>query len=286
MSAPYAARCPVTSSPYATLLLGLGMLTFSASARAAPVIRAEREVVLPGVAGHEAPTVYGAADFPLTLVFDGPLRKEGLTLPGADLRLHPFIADSVLLTPSQELAARGSVPFRVPLVDGTAVELRLAFIPARVDGRVRIVRRGAPPPHVAARFEVLREGRKEALRVAAAAILGGRREECNSVGDLVPKRVKVPNEGRRRAPRVCLLMALAYIRAPATCVAPSIRVERQAGEPVELLFSEVSCPPGDACTATLVVRSPAPAEHPDVALTLLEKDGTVCARFTSVWLRP
>ena len=276
----------MTSTPYATLLLGLGMLTFSAPARAAPVIRAEREVVLPGVAGHEAPTVYGAADFPLTLVFDGPLRKEGLTLPGADLRLHPFIADGVLLTPSKALAAQSAVPLRVPLADGTSVELRLAFIPGWVDGRVRIVRRSVPLVEVAAKFENPRALADEALRLAATAVLGGRRLGCNSIGMVMPRRVKQLNAGGLSPLVVCLVPPLAYIKARPLCSSPEVGVRSEGGKPAGLLFAEVACPQGQACTAMLVMRSPAQEEPSEVTLEFMEADGTVCARFPSVGLQP
>ena len=120
----------------------------SATATAQPLpeekLEGEREVVVTGERGERPAVVYAAANVGVQLVFDAPLQRTdggiALRLPGGDVRLHPYLENALVLTPSKALATSLMVPLQVHLVDG-GVPLLLTFQPGRVDHVLRILQR-------------------------------------------------------------------------------------------------------------------------------------------------
>src|SRR4051794_21060667 len=102
-----------------------GLLAVSATATAQPrpepqeKLEAEREVVVTGEHGEQPAVVYGAANIGVQLIFDAPLQRtdagSALRLPGGDVRLHPYLENALVLTPSKALASGPTIPLHVAL---------------------------------------------------------------------------------------------------------------------------------------------------------------------------
>src|SRR4051812_7218020 len=106
--------------------VAVGVLAVSATATAQPLpeekLEGEREVVVTGEPGERPAVVYGAANVGVQLIFEAPLQRTdagiSLRLPGGDVRLHPYLENALVLTPSKALASGPMVPLQVHLVDG------------------------------------------------------------------------------------------------------------------------------------------------------------------------
>src|SRR3954453_8827668 len=120
------------------------LLAVSATTAAQPrpegKLEAEREVVVTCEPGDRPVLVYGASNIGVQLIFDAPLQRTdagiALKLPGGDVRLHPYLDNALVLTPSRALSSGPAVPLRVPLVDG-GVPVLLTFHSGRVDHVLR-----------------------------------------------------------------------------------------------------------------------------------------------------
>jgi len=117
-------------------VLGLAAISAQAQEAGGGPARVRRVVLVGGPAGHPA-TIHGAADKPLSLVFDVPLGAGTVRVPG--VAIHRSGPNALVLTPSR--AARGSVPVTVPLSGGT-VTFTLAVKPEPPDERVEVRRSG------------------------------------------------------------------------------------------------------------------------------------------------
>ena len=228
----------------------------------------EREGVLTGAPDEAPAVVYAAADVPVALVFDAALQKgSAVVVPGADVHPHPFRPNALVLTPSSALAAHGSSPMSVPLVDGV-VALTLSFTPDRCDRLVRFARR-APAARAAPTAGEL----QSALRIAAPAVLG-------DVSGADVKRGVVQR----------VMGGFSYLlvknKKNLECVPTSARMAR-GEESVEVLLAEQAkpCVAGKVCYLILVVRAPA-EEAADYVLELLAADGAVCELSSGITLGP
>jgi hypothetical protein len=246
--------------------------------------REEREIVLTG-APDERPVVYGAADVPLVLQFDAPLQEDaGVILPGADVRAHPHLENSLVLTASKPLATQGAVPLSVPLADG-GVALNLVFTPEKSDRGVRIVRRAVSTGEAIPRSQ---EAVHEVLGVAARAVLG-EASTCHSLDSRDPQpRTIVQSKEVSFFVLVCAVGSFSYIRAKAPispgCAPTAARVVG-GNEIVEALFFEpaMSCEDGLACQ-TLIIQTPT-EEADGFVLELLARDNAICQSIEGVALR-
>ncbi len=216
--------------------------------------------------------MYAAADVPVALVFDAALQKDSaVVVPGADVHPHPFRPNALVLTPSSALAAHGSFPMSVPLVDGV-VALNLSFTPERCDRLVRFVRR-APAARAAPTSGEL----QSALRIAAPTVLGND-SGADGVGGPVKGGVL-----QRVVDGFSYLLVRNY---KLECVPTSARLMR-GDEPVEVLLAEQAkpCVAKRLCELMLVVRTPA-EEATDYVLEFLAADGAVCELSSGITLRP
>src|SRR6185295_1188987 len=151
-----------------------GVLVASMTAAAQPLVEekleVEREVVVTGEPGDQPAVVYGAANIGVQIFFDAPLRRTdagiALKLPGGDVRLHPYLDNALIVTPSRALATGPAVPLHVAFLDG-GVPLLLAFQPGRVDHVLRILQR---PRALDAGTAVSRASFQEALNSTAGTI--------------------------------------------------------------------------------------------------------------------
>src|SRR5512132_1243880 len=126
-----------------TLLASLALSSLPAIAQPGPGASSapERVIAVSGAPDEPPPVLYAAPDVPLVVIFDAPLRKDAaVTIPGADVRPHPFLPNALFITPSKPLAGQGSVPVVVPMAEG-AIALTLAFSRTQRDATVRIVHR-------------------------------------------------------------------------------------------------------------------------------------------------
>jgi hypothetical protein len=262
---------------FLSALFSLALVSFPAAAqpRPCPAESAEREVILTDAPKEPPAVVYAAAEVPVALVFDAALQKDSaVVVPGADIRPHAFIASALVLTPSKALAAQGSAPMSVPLVDGV-VALTLDFKSGRSDRLVRFVRRAA-----AARSDPTRRELQSALRMAAPTVLGND-SGADAVGHL--------RDGERGVTqRVVDGFSYLKVRSKTNleCVPTSARLMR-GQEPVEVLVAEQAepCVAGKNCKLMLVVRAP-PEEAADYVLEFLAADGAVCEVRSGITLGP
>src|SRR3954470_21724601 len=136
---------PLRSSSWG---VAAGVLMASMTAAAQPLLEekleADREVVVTVEPGDRPAVVYGAANVAVQIVFDAPLQRTdagiALKLPGGDVRLHPYLDNALVVTPSRALASSPAVPLHVALMDG-GVPLLLVFQPGRNDHVLRILQR-------------------------------------------------------------------------------------------------------------------------------------------------
>src|SRR3954465_7192989 len=147
--------------------VAVSLLVTSLTAAAQPLpeekLEADREVVVTGEPGERPAVVYGAANITVQLVFDAPLLRTdagiALKLPGGDVRLHPYLDNALVLTPSRALASGPAVSLRVTLVAG-GVRVLPTSHSGRVDHVLRILQR---PIVLDAGAEVSRAAFQEAL---------------------------------------------------------------------------------------------------------------------------
>jgi len=262
-----------------------GLLVVSAIAVAQPLpeenLEVEREVMVTGKPERQPVVVYGAANISLQLVFEAPLQRTDagtalVVLPGADVRLHPYLDNSLFLTPSMALAHETAVPLHVALVDG-GVPLLLAFQPGRVDHVLRILQR-PPVPEVGATAS--RVALQEALSLTARTVF--KDEACASLQSPLVRVRKVvqahANEGTRAL--VCAAGMINYLRVPRMtpgCAVSSARLSRP-GKDAEVLLLEPAQPEKEKGVNWLVLATWSLPEEADLALTLLTADGTACER--------
>lgn len=263
-----------------------GVLAVSATATAQPLpeekLEGEREVVVTGEPGERPAVVFAAANVGVQLVFDAPLqRMDGgiaLRLPGGDVRLHPYLENALVLTPSKALASGAMVPLQVHLVDG-GVPLLLTFQPGRVDHVLRILQR--PLLHDAG-TGVPRDAFEETLSTTASAVFTD-----GACAPLRFSRAQARNVDQPRsrnatsAPAmVCALGMVNYLRVPRTasgCVVASARLLRQ-GTDVEVLLLEPAHSEKGVTWQVLATWSP-PEDTSGFDLLLLAADGTVCEQL-------
>src|SRR6185295_16667783 len=133
-------------------------------------LEVDREVVVTGDPGDRPAVVYGAANIGMQFIFDATLQRTdagiALKLPGGDVRLHPYLDNALVLTPSRALASGPAVPLYVTLVDG-GVPFLLTFHTGRVDHVLRVIQR---PVALDAGTGVSRAAFQEALSSTAGVI--------------------------------------------------------------------------------------------------------------------
>jgi hypothetical protein len=256
----------------ALVAASLGLLPLRAEAQPQPCQRGqEREIVLTGARDESPAVVYGAADEPLMLQFDAPLRMdEGrAAAPGLDIRPHPYLPDALILTPSKALAAQGSAVVQVSLA-GWVMVLTLAFTPERSDRLVRILWR--PATSQTGVMEAERELR-EALRIATVAVLG--------------RTPQAPHpEGQEQSPDALKHLvytsgAYTYAQIEAQANSRCVPVEARLRRGQELIKVLVSgpvspCARKEKCRMALVVQTALLGETNLLAVELLSKDGLTC----------
>jgi len=264
-------------------------LAVSMTAAAQPVpeekLEVEREVVVTGEPGELPVVVYGAANIGVQLVFDAPLQRTdagvALKLPGGDVRLHPYLENALVLTPSKALASGPMVPLQVVLVDG-GVPLRLTFQPGKVDHVLRILQR---PLLRDAGTAVSKAAFRETLSSTAGAVF--KDGTCASLQSQLVRTNRV-QQVETRGPRalVCAVGMVNYIRVPRTapgCVVASARLMGE-GMDVEVLLLEPA--PSEKGVNWQVLATWSPPETTDFELLLLEADGTVCEKHHKLKLGP
>jgi hypothetical protein len=251
------------------LLASVALFSFPSAAQPGftPTKPAEREIAITGAADQPAAVVYGEPDVPLTLSFDAPLKRDAaVTVPGADVRSHPFLSNAIVITPSSPLAAQRSVPVLVPLADGV-VALTLAFLPVRTDTRVRIVRRASSARPAATEGEL-----QELASLAVKTALGP--GTCANAGATA---VTQAGKDTRRGPLVCGGGAFAYVRvqALADCMATTARLTRGEESADVLLVQQTTAQCDEGACWLVVARMP----HGDglgFELELFGQDGVPC----------
>lgn len=272
------------------VIVGVLAVPLAAAAQSQPGegLVAGREVVVTGASGEHPVVVYGIANVVVELVFDAPVQRTdaglALRLASGDARLHPFLDNALLVTPSHALSASASIPLHVSLTDG-GVPLVLAFSPERMDHVLRILRR---PPAPDGGTEVTGAERRELLSGMASVVLGN--DGCAPIQSSRIRSEEVSQlDPWRRDARVCVAGTFSYLdvmRLHPACAVASARFLRQ-GQDVEVLLlepAELKMKTGDT-RQKLVVRTP-PEKAEDFVLELLAADGTVCERYEGLTLQP
>jgi uncharacterized protein DUF2381 len=262
-------------------------MTASAQPLPEKLVEVDREVVLTGEPGERSAVVYGAANIGVQLVFEAPLQRTdagiALKLPGGDVRLHPYLDNALVLTPSSALASGPAVPLQVALVDG-GVPLVLIFQPGKIDRVLRVLKR---PPPLDAGTVVSRDAFREALSSTAGAIF--KDDACAPLQSQLARAKKVAQAREPRAVSailVCATGTLNYLRLPRTnheCAVSSARLSRE-GTDVEVLLLE-SVQSEKESWQVLAVWSP-PEETSGFELLLLASDGTLCEKHPDLTLGP
>ena len=269
------------------------VLVVSVTAAAQPVpeekLEGEREVVVTGEPGELPAVVYGAANIGVQLVFDAPLRRTdagvALKVPGGDIRLHPYLENALVLTPSKALASGPMVPLRVVLEDG-GVPLLLSFQPGKVDHVLRIRQR--PLLHDAdAGTAVSKAVFQEALSSTASIVF--KNGACAPLQSPLVRAKNVQQlrtKGTGPAALVCAVGRVNYIlvrRTAPGCVVASARLLRE-GADVEVLLLEPA--QSEQGSTWQVLATWSPPEKMDFELRLLAADGMVCEKHDSLKLGP
>jgi hypothetical protein len=263
--------------------VAVGVLAVSVTATAQPLpedkLAGEREVVVTGEPGERPAVVFAAANVGVQLVFDAPLQRTdggiALRLPGGDVRLHPYLENALVLTPSKALASGPMVPLQVHLVDG-GVPLLLTFQPGRVDHVLRILQR--PLPHDAGTV-VPRDAFEETLSTTSGAVF-----KDGACAPLRSSRAQARNVDQRSsrnttgaAALVCAAGTVNYLRVPRTtpgCAVTSARLLHQRAD-AEVLLLEPAHSEKEGTWQVLATWSP-PEDTSGFVLLLLAADGTVC----------
>src|SRR4051794_21447911 len=198
------------SSWYAVAGALVVSMTAAAQPRPEERLEADREVVVTGEPGDRPALVYGAANIGVQIIFDAPLQRTdagiALKLPGGDVRLHPYMDNALVLTPSRVLASGPAIPLYVALLDG-GVPLLLAFQPGRVDHVLRILQR---PVALDAGTAVSRAAFQEALGSTASAIF--KDDACAPLRSQLVRAEEVPQEGGKDSGvLVCATGTLNYL---------------------------------------------------------------------------
>jgi hypothetical protein len=258
-----------------------GALVMSVTAAAQPLseekLGIEREVVVTGEPGELPAVVYGAANIGVQIVFDAPLQRTdagiALRLLGGDVRLHPYLENALVLTPSRALASGPMVPLHVALVDG-GVPLLLTFQPGKVDHVLYILQR---PRLRDAGTAMSRTAFQETLSATASAIF--KDDDC---APLQSPRVRAKKVWRARSTYketpalICAVGMINYLRVRRTaprCAVSSARLLRQGRDVEVLLLEQAQLEKG---VIWQVLATWTPPEREDVELLLLAADGTRC----------
>src|SRR5512140_1858118 len=269
-----------------TLALLASAALFSLPSRAqpgpAPASQAEREIEITGAADAPPAVVYGAPNLSVMVLFDSPVKKDGLVAPqGAEVRPHPFVPNALVITPSSFLTAQTPILVSVPLADGMAV-LTVVFSPPKRDTTVRIVRRAASTARPALAGgeanEVLLLAARRALDAGACTSAGGTAE---------PQQVQQGKRPSKPKPVACSGGSFAYMRAEVRSkCAPATARLTHAEESAEVLLlapdTAAACHLG---TCWLVVARAPPGDGGGFTLELLAEDGALCLS-KAVSLRP
>lgn len=264
---------PRAQASISVLLASAALVSLPSTAQPGllPSSQPERELAIIGAADQPPAVVYGAPDWPLMLSFDAPVKKDAaLTVSGADVRLHPFLPNAIVITPSSAFAAQSSVPVLVPLADGV-VALTLAFSPAKRDTRVRVVRR-ASSAQPAATDDELRELLTYVVRTALDS------GACvNAVAPALPRPVEQGSGSGPIRPLVCGGGTWAYARvnASADCQAETARLTR-GKESADVLLLEPATVAYENETCWLVVARVPPGDGLGFELELFAQDGVPC----------
>jgi len=260
-----------------------GVLVVSVTAAAQPLpeekIEVEREVVLTGERGELPAVVYGAANIGVHLIFDAPVQRTdagiALKLPGGDVRLHPYLENALVLTPSRALADGPMVPLQVALVDG-GVPLLLIFQPGRVDHVLHITLQR--PRAADAGTEMSKAAFLESLSATAGAVF--KDGACAPLQSQLVRTTKVPQKGKKdtKSVLVCAVGMVNYIRVQRTAARCTVLFARllRGGAEVEVLLLEPAKLEKGIKRQVLATWSP--PEETDFDLFLLSADGTVCER--------
>ena len=268
-----------------------GILAASMTAAAQPLpeerLAVDREVVVTGAPGERPVVVYGAANIVVQIVFDAPLDRTdaGIArkLLGGDVRLHPYLDNALVLTPSRALASGPTVPLHVTLEDG-GVPFLLTFQPGKVDHVLRILQRpitldaGAAGSKAAALQEALSSTASIIFKADACAPLQSQLARA--------KRVEQAGVAADSGVLVCATRTLNYLRVPRKqpgCAVASARL-LQEGRDVEVLFLE-SVKSGRESWHVLAVWSPVEKTR-GLELWLLSADGTLCEKHADLTLGP
>jgi len=274
--------------------VAVGVLAVSVTAAAQPLpeekIEGEREVVVTGEPGERPTVVYGAANIGVQLVFDAPLQRTdggiALRLPGGDVRLHPYLENALVLTPSKTLASGPMVPLQVALVDG-GVPLLLRFQPGKVDHVLRILQR--PLLHDAG-TAVSRAAFEETLSTTAGAVFKDRACAPLRSSRVQARKIHQPwsPDATSSAPAlVCAAGAVNYLRVPRIapgCAVASARLLLQ-GTDAEVLLLEPAQSEKEGTWQVLATWSP-PEDTNGFEVWLLAADGTVCEQYKLLTLGP
>lgn len=254
-----------------TLLVLLVSAEVPAQTQQSHVPRQKREVNLTGGPG-ETTAINGTANMPVTLIFDLPPRAAEVHLPGAEVRSHPFILNSLVVTPSEALVRTGSVPFTVPLADGSAVPLMLSFVAEQADDQVRLLRRPAPVPGNQGVEALPREAVLTAIGLYARAVLGPpKTSRC------LPVRGVQPVEPFKNGEDIlaCSIEEMLFVRVKTNCQAATARLLAGSSERVEAVWVESGCGNGK-CLTLLALRAPPPAVVAGLVLELRDRGGAAC----------
>ncbi len=258
-------------------------LPSAAQPRPAPASEAEREIEVTGAADAPPAVVYGAPNLSVMVLFDSPVKKDGVVAPqGAEVRPHPFVPDALVITPSSSLTAQAPILVSVPLADGMAV-LTVVFSPPQRDTTVRIVRRAAST----ARPALAGGEANEVLLLAARRVLDA--GACTSAGGTAePRRVQQGKPPSKLKPVACSGGSFAYMSVQildSKCAPATARLTR-GGESAEVLLlapdTAASC---DVGTCWLLVARAPPGDGGGFTLELLAENGTLCLS-KAVNLRP